>query len=212
MLTPLQERVARLFLALPEAERFALAGGAALVVRGEVARATEDLDFFAPDAEDVRLATAALRHALEPAGLVGEVVRSGPAFSRLVVTDRDGERVLVDLGYDQRMRAVEPTDVDPVLALDELGADKLLALFGRAEARDFVDVHALAQRLGVDRLLALAKEKDSGFDEYVLATMLDGISRLPRAEFDVDDPTYAKLTTFYRELRAHLVQRTLNGW
>ena len=48
MLTAFQEEVARLLSALPEASGFALAGGAALILRGDVDRATEDLDFFAP--------------------------------------------------------------------------------------------------------------------------------------------------------------------
>lgn len=96
-----------------------------------------------------------------------------------------------------------------MLALEELGADKMLALFGRAEARDFVDVYALAQRLGVEQLLVLAREKDAGFDEYVLATMMDSIDRFTRAEFEVDDGTYARLRRFFRELRAHLIQRSL---
>lgn len=95
--------------------------------------------------------------------------------------------------------------------MEELGADKLLALFGRAEARDFVDVHALARRFGVERLLALAKEKDAGFDEYVLASMLDRMVRLPRAEFDVDDRAHADLEAFVRGLRTLLIQRTLDG-
>lgn len=203
--------MARLFLSLPEAERFALAGGAALVLRGEVDRHTEDLDFFAPGAEDVRLATSAFQQALRKAGFHFELVRSGPAFARLVVTDEAGAQVLVDLGYDYRMRPAEPTPIGPALSVEELGADKLLALFGRAEARDFVDVHALAQRLGTDRLLALAAEKDPGFDQYVLATMLDGMSRLARSEFEVDDETFAQMQGFFREFRARLIQQTLDG-
>ncbi len=199
-----------MFLGSPEARRFALAGGAALILRGQVDRATEGLDFFAPGVEDVRLATEALRHALRAAGFATEVIRSGPAFARLVVTGPDKDQVLVDLGYDHRMRPAEPTSLGPVLALDELGADKLLALFGRAEARDFVDVHALAQRLGIDRLLGLAKEKDSGFDEYVLATMLGTMPRLPRSEFEIDDVTYAALDVFYRDLRARLIANALD--
>ncbi len=50
-----------------------------------------------------------------------------------------------------------------MLSLDELAADKVLALFGRAEARDFVDVAALLPRYGWVRLCDLAAEKDTGF-------------------------------------------------
>ena len=50
-----------------------------------------------------------------------------------------------------------------MLSAEELGADKLLALFDRAQARDFVDVAALGDRLGLERLCELASEKDAGF-------------------------------------------------
>ena len=53
MLSPLQEQVGRIVAALPEADGFALAGGAALVVTRVVDRTTRDLDFFGPSAEDV---------------------------------------------------------------------------------------------------------------------------------------------------------------
>ena len=46
MLTPLQHQVAEIIAGLEEAEEFALAGGAALIARGEVHRQTRDLDFF----------------------------------------------------------------------------------------------------------------------------------------------------------------------
>ena len=46
MLTPLQQRLLDAIGQLPEAAGFALAGGAALIVRGTVERRTHDLDFF----------------------------------------------------------------------------------------------------------------------------------------------------------------------
>ena len=54
MLTPLQEQVASIVAGLAEAEGFALAGGAALIARGEIQRETRDLDFFGltPEAVD----------------------------------------------------------------------------------------------------------------------------------------------------------------
>lgn len=54
MLSDFQLRVARIIAGLIEAEDFALAGGAALIVRGDVERAARDLDFFgtSPDAVD----------------------------------------------------------------------------------------------------------------------------------------------------------------
>jgi hypothetical protein len=53
VLTPLQEQVASIVAGLAEAEGFALAGGAALIARGEIQRETRDLDFFGLTPDDV---------------------------------------------------------------------------------------------------------------------------------------------------------------
>lgn len=50
MLSPLQERVAEIVAGLEEADGFALAGGAALIARGDVQRQTRDLDSSASPA------------------------------------------------------------------------------------------------------------------------------------------------------------------
>jgi hypothetical protein len=47
-LSETQRRVATLVLSLPEAEGFALAGGAALILHGVTDRDTRDLDCFVP--------------------------------------------------------------------------------------------------------------------------------------------------------------------
>lgn len=53
----------------------------------------------------------------------------------------------------------------------DLAAGKLLALFGRAEERDFIDVYFIVKNGGssLERLIELAKTKDPGLDEYYLA-------------------------------------------
>ncbi len=96
------------------------------------------------------------------------------------------------------------TEEGAILAANELAADKLLALFGRAAARDFVDVAALASRYGLQELCDLAADKDPGFDRSVLAAMLGTLDRLPRADFDVDDAEFARLQTLVESWRNQL--------
>ena len=67
----------------------------------------------------------------------------------------------MDLAADARIRPVDDGPLGPTLSLDELAADRLLALFDRARARDFVDVAALVERFGLGRLCELASKKDS---------------------------------------------------
>jgi hypothetical protein len=206
VLTPLQERVARIVSSLPESDGFALAGGAALVIVGVVDRPTRDLDFFGPTAEDVQRLLAALDVALAEAGLVVHRERVSSGFARLTVTS-DDDATDVDLAADARMRPVAHGPLGPMLSLEELAADKLLALFDRAQARDFVDVEALVERFGFDRLCDLAKEKDAGFSMGVLRDMLGGFGRFDQAEFGLDDAAYTQLAQQVDQWRAALALR-----
>jgi len=101
-----------------------------------------------------------------------ELTRREDTFSRLQVTAADGRQIEVELAQDARMLPAVELAVGAVLHPDELAVDKTLALFGRAEARDLVDVNALAGRYSRERLLELAVTKDPGFDTAVFADAL----------------------------------------
>jgi hypothetical protein len=164
MLNELQRRVARLMTGLIEAEDFALAGGAALIVHGIVDRSTRDLDDSATGSDAVAGLVPALEAALHRDGLLVTRRRDAPGFVRLEVTDATAQSIVVDLAYDARLLPPQVSQLGPALHPDELAADKMLALYGRAEGRDFHDVAALADRYPTERLLELAAAKDRGFD------------------------------------------------
>lgn len=189
MLTALQRRVARRMAGLLEAESFALAGGAALIMHGLVQRATRDLDFFATASDAVRGVVPILEEALRSDGLVVVRRRDFPGFVRLEVTDESGEIVEVDLAFDARLLRSQAGELGPILHPDELAADKVLALYGRAEARDFHDVAALARHYPTERLLELAASKDRGFDRRRFTEVLGAIDRL--RDLDFPDPSRA---------------------
>lgn len=185
MLSPLQRRVAFLLAALPEAEGFALAGGGALIARGVIERVTRDLDFFADDAHAVDRLLPALESALTNEGLTSERRQVARGFARLRITSVEDHTEL-DLGVDSRLLPATATEFGATLALEELAVNKLLALFGRAEARDFVDLAALEPSFGLEYLCRRAAEKDTGFDRGVLREMLARVDRLPADEFGLD--------------------------
>ena len=192
--------------ALPEARGFALAGGGALVVHGFTERSTNDLDFFTPSPSDVPVLRQALEVAFAETGLTVAVVRDTGTFVRLAVGDGTTD-TLVDLAWDARMRPAVASDLGPVLDQDELAADKVLALFGRAEPRDFLDVYRLSQRLGWPRLLALAEQKDAGFSPERLAESLGRMNRLDQADFGIEDADYLALRAWVDQTRETLERR-----
>lgn len=71
------------------------------------------------------------------------------------------------------------------LAAEALAIDKVLALFDRAKARDFIDLAAVVDRWGLSHLCRRAKEKDAGFNAEILADQLDRFDRLPAQDFEM---------------------------
>ncbi|HTX01867.1 MAG TPA: nucleotidyl transferase AbiEii/AbiGii toxin family protein [Acidimicrobiales bacterium] len=186
MLSELQRRVAGIVSALPEARPFVLAGGGALILRGDVDRRTRDLDFFAPEVADVDAMVPALLGILEHEGLDVRPVQVTSGFARLEVSDgRDTTEV--DLGTDVTILPAEQREGIAVLSAEELAVDKVLAVFGRAQPRDFVDLYRLEPRFGIRQLFAGAAIKDRGFDPGVFAEMTLQFGRFRPADLGLDE-------------------------
>ena len=172
VLTAFQLEVANTFFSLPAAEGFLLYGGAALVAQHLTTRPTQDLDFFSSGdcaaighAREQFLAAAAERN------WTVEVVKSGDSFCRLLVGGP--EDLLVDMALEAPPgRPPTTTIAGPSLDPLELAGHKVLALFSRATARDFADVHALSATFDPATLVDEAKRIDSGFSiEYFLDSL-----------------------------------------
>ncbi len=213
MLTPFQERIAAIVAGLDEAEDFALAGGGALIFRGDVDRGTRDLDFFGLTIESVGRLAPAVERALIRAGMEIVALQSNQGFVRLVASQGD-ERCEIDLAADARLFDID-TDPDiPTLTGEELAVDKVLAIFGRAEARDFIDLAAVEPKYGFERLCELAAEKERGFSPHVFGEMLYRFDRLQRREFEIDDDRFQQLGPIvqrWRDQARGLAQRQLLG-
>jgi Nucleotidyl transferase AbiEii toxin, Type IV TA system len=203
-LTLFQIQVAQLFFSLPASNGFLLAGGAALVAQHLTARTTQDLDFSTgPGQGNVPSARDAFEVAAMAQGWSVHRVRDTATFCRLLVSG--AEELLVDLALDTPPNL--PTIVSvagPTFALEELVGRKVIALFDRAEARDFADVYILAQRYTKPLLLTRATEIDGGFDLTIFADMLNTLSRFTDADIPVNPAEIDRLREFFAEWATEL--------
>jgi hypothetical protein len=207
-LTRLQVTATRLFFSLPQSAGFAVAGGAALLAQGLIHRPTRDVDLFLLDASASAVATAAasFEAAVDNQGWLHRRVIDQHDFVRLEITD-DRESLIVDLGRDSPPEEpVDTTDLGPTLSPRDLAARKTLALFGRAEARDFTDVYELAHRYGRERLIVWAAADDPGFDQRVFASMLASIDRLVDEDLPIDPLKVGVLRAYFRDWAAELAR------
>ncbi len=159
------------------------------MVHGHVDRLTRDLDYFATDPASVDRLLPVFEAAARAVGLTVTEERIAPGFARLVLSD-GVDQTGVDLAADARLLPIEEGELGQVLSAEELAVDKVLAVFGRAEARDFIDLALIEPLFGLDHLCTLAASKDSGFQRSVFLSMLERFDRLGRDEFGVDDDLY----------------------
>ncbi len=181
LLTPVQEAFLRLFSGLPDQEWFYLTGGTALAEFYLGHRLSFDLDLFTPEADLILPFSYGLESACRAAGLDVQHVRRFSSFVELVVSS-EAESVRVDLALDSPFRFGPPVESRHGVWVNDwqdLSVDKLLAYYGRAEPRDAVDLFFILQAEPLDSLLALAAQKDPGFDLYWFAVALNRAADLP---------------------------------
>jgi hypothetical protein len=170
-----QQEVASVFFELPASQGFHLAGGAALVANHLTTRPTQDLDFFR-STSTVIAARDQLEQAVAERGWAARRIWDETTFVRLLIEGPDP--VLVDLCLDSPpIRPPVETALGPTFAPDELAARKIIAVFDRAEARDFADLFSLLRRSPKEDLLRFATEIDPGFDVTTFGQMLRTVGR-----------------------------------
>ncbi|MEQ9569962.1 MAG: nucleotidyl transferase AbiEii/AbiGii toxin family protein [Longimicrobiales bacterium] len=171
-----------------------LAGGTALHFRPESVRYSHDLDLFHDAEERVAEVFARDRSALEEAGFDVETVLSQPGFIRAVVSHGD-QSTQIDWAHDSSWRFM-PLVEDPLggylLHPVDLATNKVLALAGRDEPRDFVDIlFVIDTILPLGALVWAAVAKDPGFNPRSLIEQLRRRGRVRPEEIarlDLDGP------------------------
>jgi hypothetical protein len=186
-LTALQRRACRLLAdQRKRSGESYVAGGGALneVIAG--ARRSRDVDLF-HDTEAALVATWANdRTALQAAGLRVETIRELPAFVEARVSDAT-ETVLVQWVRDSAFRffpLVEHDTFGLTLHPLDLATNKLLAIVGRREARDWIDIvqcHEKVQPVGY--LAWAAAGKDPGFSPL---RIVEECARTRYAQAEID--------------------------
>lgn len=180
------KRLARVGLAAAGRYGFALAGGYAIQVAGLLERPSEDVDMFTAWERrgEFNLAVIAVVEAYRADSMDVEIERQYDTFARLNVSD-GGRTSKVELGVDWRANEPIRMTIGPVLHPDDAVANKMSALYGRALARDFVDIDAALRsgRYDRERLLRLAERADGGFSRRMFADAVGQIQVLDDDDF-----------------------------
>ena len=164
-----------------------IAGGVALTVALAADQVSRDLDIFHDTIEAVSVSWDADRQLLESAGYAVQAVRERPGFVEAVVT-RDGDTLVVEWVRDSAFRSfplVEHDEFGLVLNPFDLATNKVPALVGRTECRDWIDVIECDRSLQPLGYLAWAAcGKDPGFTPAGVLAHAGRASRYAQPEID----------------------------
>ena len=157
-----------------------IAGGTALHFEPNSSRYSRDLDIFHDALEAVAPSFEKDRAALEGAGFELDVIISQPGFLRAIVRSTT-DATQIDWARDSAWRfmpAIQHPKGGFLLHPVDIATNKILALAGRNEPRDYVDALEIIDRiLPLGALVWASVAKDPGFSP---ASLLEHLKRQGR--------------------------------
>lgn len=185
-LTEFQAGLARLLAENRSPDSY-LAGGAAIHIEPNTSRYSNDLDYFQDSAERVAKAYEEDRSLLQDNGYGITIDLQQPGYVRARV-EKEDEATKIEWSHDSAWRFL-PTLRHPEYGYQlhpiDLAVNKVLALVGRNEARDFVDIlHVHENVLSVGALCWAAAGKDPGFTPLSLLELLRRRGKYQPEDFD----------------------------
>jgi len=191
---------------------FYLTGGTALARFYFHHRESIDLDLFT---QNKNTDFAVLNLFVEKIGLaiglktVKQVVTN--AFLQYIFEDISGEGLKVDIVKDIPVHFGEfkQEGMIRVDSLENIGTNKVLAIFGRTDHKDFIDLYYILHQtqLTFDYLVSLAKQKDVGLTEFYLANSIDQLqtaTQMPALLRPLDVDVYK---AFYKQISEKMLSK-----
>jgi predicted nucleotidyltransferase component of viral defense system len=219
IINSVQRAILGIFTKVSDSEYFYLTGGTALACFYLQHRKSNDLDFFTTNEEIILPFSYRLEEALKLEKMNVQKQRGIRSFVELLV-EKDKETTIIHLACDAafRLEPVKEFPEYPQLKIDDLidlAANKLLALFGRATLRDFIDVYFLVKqaKFSPQELMDKAKIKDPGFDLYWLGVALERINTFKEASAEMllllEKVDFNQMLAFFNQWREKIAKELM---
>lgn len=219
IINKVQKEILSRFGDIPDSKEFYLTGGTALSFFYLKHRKSNDLDFFTNSPDLIIPFSYNLEDNLKNKDCLTQRQRGLHSFVEIMAT-KDKESTIIHLAQDApyRLETVKQFIDYPKLNVDSLkdiAANKLLALFGRATLRDFIDVYFLIKQkhFTAKELVLGAKDKDSGFDLYWLGVALERINTFTNDSSEMllllEKVDFKEMLSFFNQWREEITKELI---
>lgn len=212
ILLPHQKTILKLFFSYPENKTFFLTGGTALSAFYFAHRDSKDFDFFTIESYDQKRTKNIIEGIGKETGAILSTKIQSLTYQELYLENRkDGWIQRIDIVHEQPRHFGEIRSIDTIRvdSLENIGSNKITAIYGRLEVKDYIDLYMILKRtnLTFDALFKLAKEKDTGLFEFYFANIITSVEKieslpLMKMPFRKED-----LVEFYENLSRELLMR-----
>ena len=208
----LQDSFLGRFFVGPSAEDFYLTGGTALARFYFQHRESNDLDLFTNDqTRDFSIVNRTVLGIFHTLDLQIISQAATDTFIQYIVVDPAGTSLKVDMVKDVPVHFGDPSILAGVRidSLENIGSNKVLAVFGRTDAKDFIDLYWILKNstLTFDALFEQAREKDLGLSELYLAYALQNIGKIRLFPRMLQPLPWDEIRTFFETLARQLLTR-----
>ncbi len=210
ILYPHQTTLLLKFFSSPFARPFFLTGGTALSAFYLAHRESQDLDFFSLEPFDtLTLRTTMQEIASQTNSKLTIHIRSQTYNEIFLENKKEGWMQKIDIVQEQpkHFGKIQTIDSIRIDSLINIATNKVLAVFGRLEPKDYIDLYMICiqTELSFNKIFQLAKQKDTGLSEFYFANVIadaDKMQTLPKMKAAFDKKAFIQ---FYQNLSRNLL-------
>lgn len=181
VLTNLQEDALQSFFVQPVGASYFLTGGTALSGFYFYHRESIDLDLFTFETIEIEPVRQVFEAIATKARLSLDHRVATEGYHKFFLTGKK-EELKIDLVREQKIHfgKIKTFGKIRVDSVENIGSNKITAIFGRTEAKDFIDLHFILRKklFTFAKLFQDAKKKDLGMNEFYLAHMMLEVKNL----------------------------------
>lgn len=211
ILSRLQKAFLQAFFATSIGQRFFLTGGSALAAFHLQHRLSDDLDLFTLDDQALEASVRPLEAIALGLGCELELTRVSQYFQQCFLKPpAQSPSLKIDVVRDFSPQYGERSTREGIIvdSLDNIAANKIIAIFGRADIKDFVDLYFIIQAgYDLDQLFEKAREKYLGLTWFYFAGMLRQINRHTVLPHMLKPLELETLQVFYNDLAREIMSK-----